>query len=217
MRFTSPHPNDWTHDLSDLMAARKTICNQLHLPFQSGSNRILDLMRRQHSIEDYLDKVRYMRAINPALELSTDLIVGFPTETEDDFERTLDVLRQVRFSMLFPFKYSPRPKTKAAEKMADDVPREVKEERLQRVIELQQAIHEADTQRYIGTEQDVLVEGAGMKERGTMSGRTDGFRPVSIKSDAIDVGDVVRVRINAASGHWLYGDLLQEVEAPAAV
>ena len=157
VRFTSPHPNDWTNELSDLMAARKTICDQLHLPFQSGSNRILDAMNRQHTIEEYLAKIQYMRAVNPYLELSTDLIVGFPGETEEDFERTLDVVREVRFSMMFPFKYSPRPKTKALQ-LEDDVPRKVKEERLQRVIELQQQIHEEDIRRYIGTEQEVLID-----------------------------------------------------------
>ncbi|MDK1022069.1 MAG: tRNA (N6-isopentenyl adenosine(37)-C2)-methylthiotransferase MiaB, partial [Candidatus Hydrogenedentes bacterium] len=181
LRFTSPHPNDWTNALSDLMASRKTICNQLHLPFQSGSNRVLDIMRRQHTIEEYLEKVRYMRSINSDLELSTDLIAGFPTESEGDFERTLDLVREVRFSMIFPFKYSPRPKTKAAE-MDDNVPREVKEERLKRVIDLQKQIHEEDIRRYVGTEQEVLIDSVGLKERDTMSGRTDGFRPVSICS-----------------------------------
>ncbi|MCH8204891.1 MAG: tRNA (N6-isopentenyl adenosine(37)-C2)-methylthiotransferase MiaB [Candidatus Hydrogenedentes bacterium] len=212
LRFTSPHPNDWTDALSDLMTERKTICNQLHLPFQSGSNRVLDTMHRQHTIEDYLEKIRYMRSVNPDIELSTDLIVGFPTESEEDFERTLDVVREVRFSMIFPFKYSPRPKTKAAQ-MDDDVPREVKEQRLARVIELQREIHEEDIQRYVGTEQEVLINSASVKERDTMSGRTDGYRPVSIRDGGLEIGDLVRARITAASGHWLYGEVLSEVEA----
>ena len=212
LRFTSPHPNDWTDALSDLMTERKTICNQLHLPFQSGSNRVLDTMHRQHTIEDYLEKIRYMRSVNPDIELSTDLIVGFPTESEEDFERTLDVVREVRFSMIFPFKYSPRPKTKAAQ-MEDDVPREVKEQRLARVIELQREIHEEDIQRYVGTEQEVLINSASVKEQGTMSGRTDGYRPVSIRDGGLEIGDLVRARITAASGHWLYGEVLSEVEA----
>ena len=212
VRFTSPHPNDWTKVLSDLMAERKTICNQLHLPFQSGSNRVLDTMHRQHTIEDYLEKIRYMRSVNPDIELSTDLIVGFPTESEEDFERTLDVVREVRFSMIFPFKYSPRPKTKAV-KMEDDVPREVKEQRLARIIELQREIHEEDIQRYVGTEQEVLIDSASVKERGTMSGRTDGFRPVSIPGGDLEIGDLVTARITDASGHWLYGELLAGVPA----
>ncbi len=212
VRFTSPHPKDWTGALSDLMAARKTICNQLHLPFQSGSDRLLDIMRRQHTIEEYLEKVRYMRSINPDIELSTDLIVGFPTESEEDFERTLDVVREARFSMIFPFKYSPRPKTKAAG-MADDVPREVKEERLARVIGLQKQIHEEDIGRYVGTEQEVLIDSVGLKERDTMNGRTDGYRPVSVRSRDLEIGNLVNARITSASGHWLYGEVLSEVEA----
>ncbi len=213
IRFTSPHPNDWNNELSDLMAERRAIANQLHLPFQSGSNRLLQLMRRGHTIETYLDKLAYMRSVNPNLELSSDLIVGFPTETEDDFERTLEVLEAARFAMIFPFKYSPRPKTKA-EQMEDDVPREVKEERLRRVIALQKRIHEEDIQRYIGTEHDVLIDGAHPRVRGLMSGRTDNFRPVSLESHALEIGDMVRVRIDSTRGHWLEGEL---VATPAAV
>ncbi len=209
VRFTSPHPNDWTDALSDLMASRKTICNQLHLPFQSGSDRILQLMRRQHTVEHYLAKLRYMRSINPGIELSSDLIVGFPSETADDFERTLDVLREARFAMLFPFKYSPRPKTKAAE-MPDDVPQEIKDERLQRVIDLQRTFDHEGTARYVGTRQEVLIDGASSKQRDTMIGRTDGFRPVAIHDAALEIGDLVEVRITGASGHWLAGERLPE-------
>ena len=207
VRFTSPYPNDWTNDLSDLMASRKTICNQLHLPFQSGSDRMLKLMRRQHTAADYLEKIRYMRSINSTLELSTDLIVGFPTETEDDFERTLDILREVRYALVFPFMYSPRPKTKASE-MPDDVPQEVKHERLQRVIALQQVIDAENIARYVGTEQEILIDGASTKERDTMIGRTDGFQAVALHDVSLEVGDLVSVRITSATGHWLRGELL---------
>ncbi len=211
VRFTSPYPNDWTNALSDLMASRKTICNQLHLPFQSGSDRILHLMRRQHTIDHYLAKIRYMRSINPALELSTDLIVGFPSETNEEFERSLDVLREVRYAMIFPFMYSPRPKTKAAE-MPDDVPLELKQERLQRVIALQQEIDAEKLARYVGTEQEILIDGASTKERDTMIGRTDGFHAVAIHDPALEVGDLVTVRITSATGHWLRGESLAPVQ-----
>lgn len=214
LRFTSPHPNDWTKDLSDLMAERDTICNQLHLPFQSGSNAMLREMRRGHTIEEYIDKARYMREINPALELSTDLIVGFPGESDEDFERTLDVLKEVRFSIIYPFKYSPRPKTKASQ-IDDDVPLAVKQERLARVIELQDGILEEDIKRYVGTTQDVLIDGAHPRQRHTMSGRTDGHRPVSIKSETLEIGDHVSVHITDASGHWLYGTIDSPVGATA--
>ncbi len=212
VRFTSPHPNDWTDRLSELMATRKTICNQLHLPFQSGSNRLLDLMRRGHTADDYLQKIRYMRSINPTLELSTDLIVGFPTETEDDFQRSMDVLREARFSMFFPFKYSPRPKTKASE-MPDDVPQEVKEERLRQAIALQAELDVEMKSRLVGSVQEVLIDEASTKQRGAMTGRTDGFRPVCVHDATPEIGDLVPVRITSARGHWLDGEVLTTAEA----
>ena len=209
IRFTSPHPNDWNDRLSDLMAANPVICNHLHLPFQSGSDRLLGLMRRGHTVAEYLDKIAYMRAINPSIELSTDVIVGFPTETAEDFEGTLRVLEQARFAQIFPFKYSPRPKTLAL-KMDDDVPREVKESRLARTIELTQGISESDAQRYVGTDQEILIDGAHPRERGMMSGRTAGFRPVSLRDDSVEIGDIVHARITRVGGHWLHGDLVEE-------
>jgi len=204
LRFTSPHPNDWNNELSDLMAARPVICNQLHLPFQAGSNRILDAMNRRHTIEAYLEKVRYMRSINPAIELSTDLIVGFPTETEEDFAWTLRVLEEVRFSLVFSFKYSPRPGTRAA-KMDDDVPRKIKEDRLQRIIDVQERINAEQLDALVGSEQVVLIEGAHARKQGVMDGRTDGFRPVAVADPALETGEIVPVRITGHRNHWLNG------------
>ncbi len=214
LRFTSPHPNDWNDALSDLMAARATICNQLHLPFQSGSDRMLEAMFRQHTIQEYLDKIAYMQRLNPGIELSTDIIVGFPGETEEDFQGTLDVLRQVRFAQIFPFKYSTRPGTKAS-KMDDDVPREVKEERLARVIALQRAIDAEKMAAYVGSVQEVLVDGAHPRERSVMSGRTDGYRPVSVLDDSVEVGDVVQVEITGFHGNWLEGHRIAPATATA--
>lgn len=214
LRFTSPYPNDWNNELSDLMAERPVICNHLHLPFQSGSDRILRLMRRGHTRDQYLEKMAYMRAINPAIEVTTDLIVGFPSETEEDFEWTLRVLETVRYSQVYPFMYSPRPGTKA-EKMEDDVPREVKNERLQRAIALQDAINAEAMQAYVGSTQEVLIDGAHPRERHTMSGRTGGHRPVSIPGSNFDIGDIVDVRITGAHGHWLEGQALDPAGVPA--
>lgn len=213
IRFTSPHPNDWNNELSDLMVSEKKICNQLHIPFQAGSSRMLSEMKRGHTLEEYLNKIHYMRSVNPTLELSTDIIVGFPTETEEEFQQTLDVVREGHFSQIFPFKYSPRPKTKAAQ-MPDDIAREVKEDRLARLIALQQEIHVVDIQKLVGTRQTVLIDSASVREQDTMSGRTDGYRPVSIKSTDLEIGDLVDVTIQSASGHWLYGDSIEE---PATV
>jgi tRNA-2-methylthio-N6-dimethylallyladenosine synthase len=204
LRFTSPHPKDWDNTLTDLMAQRSVICNHLHLPFQAGSNRVLELMRRRHTIEEYLEKVRYARRVNPDLEITTDLIVGFPTETDDDFAQTLRVVEEVGFSQIFSFKYSPRPGTKAA-KIDDDVPREVKEERLEQVIALQERITAAQLARYVGTTQTVLIDGAHPRLRRAVNGRTDGYRPVTVHDTEADVGEMVNVQITGYRQHWLEG------------
>ncbi|HOH35303.1 MAG TPA: tRNA (N6-isopentenyl adenosine(37)-C2)-methylthiotransferase MiaB [Candidatus Hydrogenedentes bacterium] len=214
LRFTSPHPNDWNNRLSDLMAERKTICNHLHLPFQAGGNRILTLMRRRHTIEDYLEKVRYMRAINPRLEISTDIIVGFPTETDEEFAWTLRVMEEVRFSQVFAFKYSVRPGTRAAG-MEDDVPRGLKEERLARVLELQERITGEQLHALAGSRHDVLIDGAHLRQQGVMNGRTEGFRPVSVPGDDIEIGDLVQVRITGCRNHWLEAERLVNRSASA--
>ena len=206
LRFTSPHPNAWNNALSDLMAGRPVICNQLHLPFQAGSDRILEMMRRGHTIEQYLEKVRYLREVIPALELSTDLIVGFPTETEDDFLRTLEVVEEGRFNQIYAFKYSSRPRTKAAE-MDDGVPREIKEERLRRVLELQDTIRAEKMAAYVGTTETVLIDGAHTRTKNKMNGRTGGYLPVSIETSELEIGEIVEARITGFSGHWLDGEV----------
>lgn len=209
IRFTSPHPKDWNNRLSDLMAERRNICKHLHLPFQAGSDRILKLMRRNHTLDEYLEKIQYLRCVIPHVEISTDLIVGFPTETEAEFEHTLRALEIVRFSQVFPFKYSPRPGTPAAA-MPDDVPREVKEERLARVIALQDRINEENQRALRGSIQEVLIDSAHPRERALMNGRTDGYRPISVRGGALEIGDLVHVRVTGARGHWLEGTLLPE-------
>lgn len=204
IRFTSPHPKDWNERLSGLMAERSNICSQLHLPFQAGSDRILDAMNRNHTIADYLVKVRYLKDKVRGVELSTDLIVGFPTETEEDFLGTLRVLDEVRFGQVFSFKYSPRPGTKAA-RMEDDVPRKVKEERLERVIALQDRINEERMAEYVGTEQKILIDSAHPRERDVMNGRTDSYRPVMVRGAASAIGDTLAVEITGYRNHWLEG------------
>ncbi len=211
IRFTSPHPKDWNNALSDLMAARKNLCKQLHLPFQAGSDRILKLMRRNHRLDEYLDKVAYLRSVLPQAEISTDLIVGFPSETEEDFQRTLYALETVRFSQVFPFKYSPRPGT-PAEDMPDDVPRAVKEERLARVIALQERINEEQQRALVNTEQEVLIDDAHPRDRDKMNGRTDGYRSISVQGAPLQVGDLVRVRVTGYHGHWLESAFLEYIE-----
>jgi len=205
VRFTSPHPKDWTNRLADLMAARDTICRHLHLPLQSGADRILDEMRRRHTIQEYLDKVAYLKRTVPGIAISTDLIVGFPTETEEDFEATLETMREVRFSQVYAFMYSPRPGTKAAE-MPDDVPKKMKQERLQRLLRLYEAINAEEMAKYDGTVQEVLVESPDPKRRNAMHGRTECNRPVTVHTLDAEVGDLVPVRITHVRQHSLEGE-----------
>lgn len=212
LRFTSPHPKDWNHALSDLMAARPALCNHLHLPFQAGSDRILALMNRRHTAQEFLDKVAYLKSVNPNVEVSTDLIVGFPTETEADFEQTLRILREVRFSQVYAFMYSPRPGTKAAE-LEDPVPKQVKHERLQRVLALYESINAEAMRAYLGTTLEALIEGPDPKKRDAMHGRTEGNRPITVKGTSLKVGDLVPVRITNVRAHSLEG----EAALPASV
>jgi tRNA-2-methylthio-N6-dimethylallyladenosine synthase len=198
-----------------LVTERPTVCNQIHLPFQAGANRILEMMNRRHTIEEYLEKVRYLRSINPSVEMSTDLIVGFPSETEEEFEWTLRVLEEVRFGLVYSFKYSPRPGTRAAKRFEDDVPREVKEERLQRVIALQEEIDQELKEGYFGTEQEVLIDGAHPRERGAMNGRTDGYRPVTVRDWRLEIGDIAPVRITGWRNNWLEGEALAAAGCPS--
>ncbi|KAK3606759.1 hypothetical protein CHS0354_018353 [Potamilus streckersoni] len=204
LRFTSPHPKDWNDRLSDLMAESPVICSQLHLPFQSGSSRIVDLMRRGHTTEVYLKKINYLKSVCPDVGLSTDIIVGFPTETESDFQETLDVLKEVRYSQIYAFKYSPRPGTRAA-KMEDDVPTEVKEDRLARLLALQKDVQSELFTSFVGRTFDILVDGAHPKIRGSMNGRTDSSLPVVVPDCGADIGDIISVEITGKGGNSLFG------------
>lgn len=205
VRFKSPHPNDWDNALSDLLTARPTICNQLHLPFQAGADRILDKMRRNHTIEAYVAKIDYLRAINPVVEISTDIIAGFPTETDEEFERTLEVIRHCRFEHMYAFMYSERPNTLAARKMDDDVPQAVKSERLQRVLALHHQHQQEQLDAFIGRTVDVLIDSAHPREKGVMCGRTQGDRPVVVRTSDLEIGELIDVAIDARRKFSLEG------------
>ncbi len=211
IRFTSPHPKDWTYELTDLISERKNIAKHIHMPLQSGSNKILKLMRRGHTIERYLDQIEYMKKRIPGIEVSTDIIVGFPGETEEDYEETLKVVKEVKFSQIYPFKYSPRPGT-YAEKLGDDVPREVKEERLARLICLQEEINAETMRRLIGTEQEVLIEEPHHKKESYWNGRTNSYRPITIKAKDLFIGDLVLTKVVGFNGHWLEGEFVNIIE-----
>lgn len=206
IRFTTSHPQDLSDKLLYTIAQHTNICNYIHLPVQSGSNRILELMNRTYTIEHYLQLIEKARKIIPGVSFSTDIIAGFPTETFEDHIMTLDIMREVKFDGAFMFKYSPREGTKAF-KMNDDVSEETKTKRLQEIINLQQQISFELNQELIGKEEVVLVEGFSKKSDKFLSGRSDTNKVVILPADEkIKVGDYVRVKLNRATSATLFGE-----------
>ncbi|MGW4774003.1 tRNA (N6-isopentenyl adenosine(37)-C2)-methylthiotransferase MiaB [Nocardia sp. NPDC004278] len=212
VRFTSPHPAEFTDDVIEAMAETPNVCPQLHMPLQSGSDRVLKAMRRSYRKARYLGIIEKVRAAMPHAAITTDIIVGFPGETEEDFQETLDVVRQARFTSAYTFQYSKRPGTPAAD-MPDQLPKAVVQERYDRLIALQEEISLDANRALIGTEVELLVaEGAGKKNAATarMSGRArDGrlvhFRPEGT-AERIRPGDIITVDITDAAPHHLIAD-----------
>jgi len=212
VRFTSPHPAEFTDDVIEAMAETPNVCPQLHMPLQSGSDRVLKAMRRSYRKARYLGIIEKVRTAMPHAAITTDIIVGFPGETEEDFRETLDVVRQARFTSAYTFQYSKRPGTPAAD-MPDQLPKAVVQERYDRLIALQEEISLDANRALIGTEVELLVaEGAGKKNAATarMSGRArDGrlvhFRPEGA-AEKIRPGDIITVDITAAAPHHLIAD-----------
>ncbi len=206
IRFTSPHPKDFPQKLLRLMAERDNICNQIHLPLQAGNTRVLDKMNRTYSKSEFLDLVDEIRCLIPNVALSTDIIVGFPTETAEEFEDTLDVVRAVRFDMAFMFKYSERPNTLAARRLKDDVPEDEKTRRIMALIALQRGIGFEKNKALIGSEQCILIEDESTKKSDQhYQGRTDCNRIVIIPKGAYQQGDYIRVAITDATPNVLKG------------
>ncbi|MGW5312328.1 tRNA (N6-isopentenyl adenosine(37)-C2)-methylthiotransferase MiaB [Nocardia thailandica] len=211
VRFTSPHPAEFTDDVIEAMAQTPAICPQLHMPLQSGSDRVLKAMRRSYRSAKFLGIIEKVRAAMPHAAITTDIIVGFPGETEEDFQATLDVVRRARFTSAFTFQYSKRPGTPAAD-LPDQLPKQVVQERYDRLIALQEQISLEENQALIGTRVELLVaEGAGKKNAATarMSGRArDGrlvhFRPAP--EAGIRPGDIVTVDITEVAPHHLIAD-----------
>ncbi len=211
VRFTSPHPAEFTDDVIEAMAETPNVCPTLHMPLQSGSDRILRVMRRSYRAERYLGIIDRVRAAIPHAAITTDLIVGFPGETEEDFQATLDVVAQSRFASAFTFQYSKRPGTPAAE-LTDQVPKAVVAERYQRLIELQERISLEENGAKVGHTVELLVAtGEGRKDASTarMSGRArDGrlvhFNPLG--RDDIRPGDIVTTTVTGAAPHHLIAD-----------
>lgn len=204
IRYTSPHPCDINEKVMDLYASLPKLCNNLHLPLQSGSNDVLRRMKRDYSRETYLARVEYLRRLRSDMTFGSDIIVGFPGETEGDFEQTLDIMRRVRYSNVFSFKYSQRPYT-AALKLEDDVPEDVKSDRLQRLQNLQKEIQLDLNGAMVGSVQEILVESNSKRDAAVLCGRTTCNRVVNFFSPGHQVGDLVRVRIQSATANSLVG------------
>lgn len=205
LRFTSSHPAFFTANTASVMAAHETICPHLHLPVQSGSNAVLKAMRRGYHIVDYFRRIDDLRRRIPGVAISTDIIVGFPGETEQDFQATLDLLEQARFSQIYAFKYSPRPGTTAATTFADDVPDSQKKRRLARIFALQEEISLEENQQLVGRSLPVLLAGSSRKDASVASGRTPCNRVVNVHGARLeeDMGRIIMTRITAAHRHSL--------------
>ena len=211
IRYTSPHPKDVDDSLLQVMSDNHNICNYIHLPLQSGDNRILNRMNRTYTREKYLDLVKRIRNYIPNCSLTTDIIVGFPGETEKEFEATLDIMKKVNFDSAFMFKYSARPGTKA-EEYSDHIIESVKQKRLERVIELQRQTTLMRNKMLIGKKVQVLVEKESKKSSKQWAGRTDGNSWVIFNKTNENIKDIVDVIIHDAHGVTLFGDRLFKKE-----
>jgi tRNA-2-methylthio-N6-dimethylallyladenosine synthase len=206
IRFTTSHPQDLSPELIEAYATLDKVCEHLHLPVQSGSDSVLLRMRRGYTRSEYLDRIDRLRQRCPEVALSTDIIVGFPGETDDDFERTLELLGQVEYDEIYSFMYSPRTQTVSAKLYNDDVPEEKKKERLKQVQSVQQEISLRKNKQKIGQIEEVLIDGDSRNKTQVM-GRTRTNRIVNIVGRGNLIGEMVNARIVAATVNSLVGEL----------
>ncbi len=208
VRFTSPHPNDFTRALVEVMAEEPTVAKQLHLPVQSGHNRTLKRMLRRYTVEEYLEKLAWVRDAIPHVALSTDVIVAFPGETEEEYQATLDLMRTVRYDDAYLYRYSPRDGTPATRLPQEQfVSDEVGQARLEKLIEVHRQIQLEINQAQVGRVEDVLVEKEG--RRGGLQGRTDGNKVVTFEGPASLIGSFTQVRLTSTSGATFAGELAE--------
>ena len=209
IRFMTSHPKDLSDELIAAMGACKHVCPQFHLPVQSGSDEILKAMNRHYDRASYLDKVEKLRRAVPGIGLTTDIIVGFPGETEAQFEDTLSLVRQVGYDSAFTFIYSPRPGTKAA-KMTDQVPADVAQARLERLLKAQEAAQAEAQKRFLGMEEEVLVESLSRRSDKAVSGKGLHGVSVTFPGTEADIGQIVRVRITECANNTLRGERIEK-------
>ena len=208
IRFMTSHPKDLSDALIEEMARSKSVCPQFHLPVQSGNDRILTEMNRRYTREHYLERVRALRSAVPGVGLTTDIIAGFPGETEAEFEDTMSLVREVRYDSAFTFIYSPRQGTRAAA-MDCQIDEDVKHERLTRLIRLQEGITKEILESQVGREETVLVEGGSRRQQGHISGRTGRGMTVNFPGSTELIGRIVPVRITASGANTLRGELIK--------
>lgn len=206
IRFMTSHPKDLTEDVVKAIRDNDKICNNIHLPIQAGSNSVLKNMNRRYTREHYLGLIEMIRRYLPDCGITTDIMVGFPYETEEDFLDTLDIVEKVRFSTAFTFIYSVRKGTKAAE--MPQIPYEIKQNRIKRLIARQNEITEEISKNYVGNVYEILVEGLQEKKNGYVVGRTESGRLVSTKGDESMIGEFKNVKITAVKNAQLLGEIL---------
>ena len=210
IRFISPHPKDFTDGVIESIRECKKVSKFIHLPLQSGSSKVLKVMNRVYTKEQYLSLVEKMKSAIPDVKLSTDIIVGFPGETEEDFEDTLDVVRKVKFEQIFMFIYSRRKGT-PADKMEEQVPEEIKHKRFDRLKALYEGIIAKNNKEYIGTVQDILVEGYSKTNDSFLTGRTDSNKVVIFEGDSDLIGKIAKVKIISEHMWYLRGEVIKEL------
>lgn len=206
VRFMTSHPVDITRELMEAIRDLKTLCEFVHFPLQAGSNRILKKMHRIYTVEQYLEKVRLLREIVPHVALGTDIIVGFPTETEEEFQETYRLLKEIEYSVAFLFAYSPRKGTPAM-RWRDDIPEEVKQDRLQRLLQLQEEINTKQRQTFLGQTIEVLVEKRNFKDNQFLKGKTRCWKNVLFAGGDELIGTMQSVSIHSYSHQTLIGNL----------
>ncbi|MDY3068104.1 MAG: tRNA (N6-isopentenyl adenosine(37)-C2)-methylthiotransferase MiaB [Parabacteroides sp.] len=210
IRFVTSHPKDMSDETLRVIAAHNNICKYIHLPAQSGSSKILKVMNRKYTREWYLDRIAAIRRIVPDCAISTDLFCGFHSETEEDYQETLSLMREVGYDSAFLFKYSERPGTYAAKHLEDDVPEDVKVKRLQGMIDLQNKLSEESNKRDIGKTFEVLVEGFSKRSREQLFGRTSQNKVVIFDKGDYKVGQFVNVRVTGATSATLFCEPISE-------
>jgi tRNA-2-methylthio-N6-dimethylallyladenosine synthase len=206
IRFITSHPKDLSDELIELFATHTRLAGHVHLPLQSGSDRVLQKMFRGYSLSHYKNLVDKLRLARPDISLTTDLIVGFPSETEEEYEMTLGVVRAIRFDAAFMFRYSIREGTWAAGNLDDDIPEDVKLRRLQKLIDLQKEISFAVNQKEVGQVRDVLIDGTSRRDKRVWKGKTGGNKTVLVRSSRNLLGKIVPVRIIRADSWTLHGE-----------